>query len=374
MLHIKVVGVNDSKSRQLKENVERAVAICSAGVELYDVEDVNEIISLGIKTIPALIVEDNVISEGVVLTTEEVAEIIMMRVLYNYKLSNIQKILAPIDYSHNADGAFRYAYRLAAYLHAGIVAMHVCDPLAELGRRPSVNTKLSIEEVALADLNKYLKEILANPEALGHDANPQLTTMAMKGNAEMAIIEASHDFDLIVMGTKGLGGPIDRLFGTISTHIARKAYSPVLFVPPGVYFDGFSDILYAADFETTDSLSIQQFLEFAQCLGSQVHFVHVNTSKDDGRFIADTIQRNLKVKYTQFYKNKPFVYESIEDTHFINAINRYAANYGIKLIVFATPHRKGWDILLHQSHTNQMLFDTNIPLLVLHLNEDMRTI
>ncbi len=378
MLNIKIVGVNDSKSRRLKENVAQAVALCGGGIEMWGVDDVNEIISLGVKTIPALIIEDSIISEGVVLTTEQVAEIIIMRVIYSSKLANIQKITIPTDYSHTADTAFCYAYGLAATINASMALLHVCDNFVELGHKPSVNARLSIEEIALSELNGHLKKILSKHEALNHYATkPLLTTVVTKGQPEKAIVEASHNSDLVVMGTTGSSGLIEKLFGSISTHIAQKAYCPVLFVPPNVYFNGLSDILYVANFASPERAMLHQFLSFAQNFNSQTHFLHIKKQGGDQslsaeKITADAVRQELAAQYAQTNPDNPFLYEEVTDDSLIDTINRYRTNHSIKLVVLATTGQKEGDALLHLHHTKKILLHTNTPLLILHVNDDMQ--
>jgi nucleotide-binding universal stress UspA family protein len=67
---------------------------------------------------------------------------------------------------------------------------------------------------------------------LGDDERPSVTVTATSGFPAQELINASHDADLLVIGSRGnLGFPALRL-GATSIKIAHYAGCPVVIVPP----------------------------------------------------------------------------------------------------------------------------------------------
>jgi nucleotide-binding universal stress UspA family protein len=71
-------------------------------------------------------------------------------------------------------------------------------------------------------------------EALGDEAeraNPEVDVRV--GDAGDALVAASRDVDLLVIGTRARGARRAALFGSVSRTVANRAACPVLVIPPG---------------------------------------------------------------------------------------------------------------------------------------------
>jgi small redox-active disulfide protein 2 len=71
-VRIQVLGTGCAKCKQLTANAERAVAELGLAASVEKVEDLREIMRLGVMTTPALAVDGKVRAAGRLLTTDEV--------------------------------------------------------------------------------------------------------------------------------------------------------------------------------------------------------------------------------------------------------------------------------------------------------------
>lgn len=63
---------------------------------------------------------------------------------------------------------------------------------------------------------------------------PQVDRILTMGEPAAALLTASKDADLVVVGSRGLGGFAELLLGSVSHHLAHHATCPLVIIPPGV--------------------------------------------------------------------------------------------------------------------------------------------
>lgn len=141
-------------------------------------------------------------------------------------MSQIRRILCPVDFSEPSRVALRYAATLAGTLGAELEVMHAYQlpvyalPDGALMATPEMTARIS------TDLGKALAE-LAEEEA------PKAKTTLVEGApaAEVARLAKEHEADLVVMGTHGRTGLKHLLIGSVAERVVRTCPVPVLTVP-----------------------------------------------------------------------------------------------------------------------------------------------
>ncbi|MEM8908431.1 MAG: universal stress protein, partial [Bacteroidota bacterium] len=173
--------------------------------------------------------------------------------------------------------------------------------------------------------------------------------------------------EILVMGTTGKGGVLEKLFGSISSMVSQKAHCPVWLVPPQVEFKGLQNLLYASNYQSADSDLMRHIVEFADEFTANIHMVHVEESPWVGEY-----QLN-EVLIEQLFRQKApaleFKMSVIRGSSVWESLYQYAEDHHIDLIVLATRHRKFWENLLHTSITKSMVLNARTPLLVYHLDQ-----
>jgi nucleotide-binding universal stress UspA family protein len=65
----------------------------------------------------------------------------------------------------------------------------------------------------------------------GEFSDVTITTAVMEGSASRNLLDAAKDADLLVVGTRGLGGFAGLLMGSVSHQVVHHAPCPVVIVP-----------------------------------------------------------------------------------------------------------------------------------------------
>ena len=141
----------------------------------------------------------------------------------------ITRILVPVDFSPDADGALEYAAGLAARLGASIEILHVIDD--------SFLTGAWSAELQVPHATEFLKRLRDEAELrLGRlresiaSRGITATVAVQQGPPARTIAAHAADggFDLIAMGTHGRTGLSHVLLGSVAERVVRLAPCPVL--------------------------------------------------------------------------------------------------------------------------------------------------
>jgi nucleotide-binding universal stress UspA family protein len=134
------------------------------------------------------------------------------------------RIVVGVDGSDASLDATRWAYRQAELtgcaLHA-VACWHIPDQYAEL----------VAEEIDWhARAESLLDDALA---AVDQGGSVQITRTSTQGHPSKILTDASEGADLLVVGSRGHGGFVGMLLGSVSVHVSAHAHCPVVVVRHG---------------------------------------------------------------------------------------------------------------------------------------------
>lgn len=139
---------------------------------------------------------------------------------------NIQNILAPVDFSDEADTAVRHAKELALTYGSKITLLHAVEEVIY----PSAYG-MEMADVPGPEVIERVEQSLASMarEEIGYE---HVLVEAVVGYAPSVILDyqEEHDVDLIVISTHGRSGLERLLLGSVTERVARRASVPVFVV------------------------------------------------------------------------------------------------------------------------------------------------
>lgn len=140
--------------------------------------------------------------------------------------AKLKKILVAIDGSEYAKRGFDFATGLASGTGAQLYVIIVVQPIRVIGMRRQVRKSLMsfYEREAHALSTEY--------DAIAKTRGVNVKAIIARGNPAKEILSAASDngVDMIVVGSRGLGGIRGLLLGSVSNAVVQNSKMPVMVV------------------------------------------------------------------------------------------------------------------------------------------------
>ncbi|MGI6091651.1 MAG: universal stress protein [Veillonellaceae bacterium] len=137
---------------------------------------------------------------------------------------NVKSILVAYDGSRQSQKALEWAVDISAKTGAQITTVTVIKP-------PDFSPTGEINEF-MYDAEKYYQPLLDKVKKLGRNNGRDINTILLRGNPAEAIVRyaEANDADLIVTGTRGMGGFKSLVIGSVAQKVVTYAKVPVLVI------------------------------------------------------------------------------------------------------------------------------------------------
>lgn len=381
-VHIKVFGAHDTASIQLIERVQAVLEANGLEGKILEIADPVAIQIHGVETLPALMIEGDLVLQGYLPSVNEISSLMKNKDLFKSKLFHLHTMSVAVDMSEVSANALKFAWNIAHKMDCNLEIIYAMDSIFE-GTVPSASGFLSsYSKTMQSELDTFISSTMhalgiqyvpparfsGEPGQLTETKPPKISSKVIYGAPDIALAEYSKHTDLLVLGATGRGGLSKRLFGSVSIEVSRNAHCPVLFVSKEAQFDSFENLLYASDFDSLNPLSVQQTVSFAKRFDAQIHFVHVGPG---GERDLDLQRERFEASFVESGYSKPFIFSKMVSDDIVGALYEYAFYHRIDLLVFVTHHRAFWDNILHKSVTHEALASSDLPILVIHSDDDL---
>ncbi len=140
-----------------------------------------------------------------------------------------KNLVVGVDGSASSRAALQWAYDVALAQNAELTTLMTWRPVPPppSGSASTYNPEYDdTDQAAVAE--KELLEIIR--DELGDDPAVLIRPKVLAGRAAKALIDASQDADLLVVGSRGIGGFAGMLLGSVSQHVAAHAACTVVVV------------------------------------------------------------------------------------------------------------------------------------------------
>ena len=265
----------------------------------------------------------------------------------------MKTVLIATDFSPASHNASLYGVEFAKAINAKIIlfnAFTVPNP------PPSINLSVSRYDIMM-----QTDKILLDEANLLDPGRTLIEIVCEEGATTDAIISIANEkkVDFIVVGMKGAGKSLKKIFGSTATALAKNTSIPLIIVPEKAKFKKLDIMVFANDAAVLDK-GIPKFItEITQIFKSKLYVVRVI--------------KNKKV----FKLNTPHLLQQTDEAttfeYSVDADISYALNTFIEMnkadMLVMIPHKHLWlKRLFTKSETKDMIFHTHVPLLILSKN------
>ena len=276
----------------------------------------------------------------------------------------MKNILLLTDFSKNSINAVRYALQLFEddicnffLLNTQSPATYISDDLILAGNQSIYNSIVEKTKHKLAKLivklesefenDKFKFEMLVDYDELTEAINQ---------------IKESKSIDLIVMGSNGVTGAKEVVFGSNTINVIRKVIIPTLVVPEGFNYRIPKEILLPLDVK--DSLSGAAFkdvIKFTKRFGKKLHVLRILPNNEDSEE-ASKDEKTIK----SFLADAKLEYHKIINVPMSYAVDNYIQSHPIDLTTLLVQKENLFERFFLGSPTTQISNNIRVPLLIFH--------
>jgi nucleotide-binding universal stress UspA family protein len=364
MLKIQLLGIGCRRSLALRDSVMEALKDFPLDVNLEEVTDIDELMKFDVVAVPSLLINGQVVAENELLSADEIRALLEQHSGMEMQFFSPRRILVPVDFSDTSRSAFRFAQQLAADRNASLTVIHVYHPEFDAANPYMAEPLGAMESLKRELLDKFVDNNRVDDTGGGTATTLEVHREVRIGFAAEEIVRLGREeqFDLIIMGSTGEAGILEKVFGSVSIHVAQRSCCPVIFIPKDVHYRPFDKILYATNFQPCDNEVVPYLGELAKVYQAELHIVHI-AGKNNGRELHAGQYVSLLPKEVR----KLARLETIDTLGSVTeGLNQYVRAENIDLVVLGTQQRGLVDKILHRSVTKRVLINSKLPMMVLH--------
>lgn len=273
------------------------------------------------------------------------------------------KILIPTDFTVQAEYAFLMVKKLEEKTPLDIHFLHVLSvpDTVYLDDRGDVQTCGEIDANYIRKQKDIADRKLANMKTIYGD---DISTHLVLGKLTDAILnfsEANH-FDLIVMGTKGAWGFLEKVSGSETQIIARKSRIPLLSVMCDRSDLNITNILLVHQFSNPVHEDLQLLQKIIGGFKPTIHFLQITAGNIESE--AHLIEANMK-KFAALNNLSNYICHILSDKDVENGVIHFNQMNEMDIICIGTHGKAG---IFHKSATEKLINHLFKPIISFHLN------
>ena len=278
----------------------------------------------------------------------------------------MKTILVPTDFSPNAARAIDYAVQVAKKNNSTLLLVHACDHIDNLGLEagfPKAAYNKQVADEAFASL-EVIRQSIEETEKI------TVKTELYGGPVVDTVLAAAeeHKPDIIIMGTMGITSLRDRIFGTNTSAVIRRAAVPVLAIPLEYDWRLPKCLLLAVNRLDEATGKTQAVFELAAVFGAEVRLV-VFTDEGSAE-VVDFAGDEITIRKAEEELRKKYPALTIHAGHlsgryFEESINEYINVIGADMLAMTTHKRTLLENLFNRSLTRMMSYHAHVPVLAM---------
>jgi nucleotide-binding universal stress UspA family protein len=274
----------------------------------------------------------------------------------------MNRILLPTDFSVNSKNAIEYALQFFNgqscsfyFLNIQKTSEYIMDDIM------SGTPGSSVYQVILKDNEEQLKKFVstfqekyANEE---YEFLPSVDYDILSDSIKQKI--ESEKIDLIVMGTNGVTGASEVLFGSNTLHVIRHVDCPVLAIPEGSAFKKLQSVLFTvSSCKEIKPEGIKPLKHVLDMYDPKLHILEIKTKKDAETHDCATLLNDV-------FSDTKFESHMLKGIPTPFAIDAFVQLINVDMHALFIEKESLLDRFIFGSETAKISYRSNVPLLFL---------
>ena len=274
------------------------------------------------------------------------------------------KFLCPVDFSENSLNAVEFASNMAKKHRASLTLIHVYTEKEfeeilskEHAKEQQLDLKNVVEhaEKMLSRLTEEVNKLQRN-----HQCDYHLTY----GPVESQIVDYTKDneYDLVVMGIKGISDAFERFVGSTTIQIMEKVPCPVVAIPKEAVYQDFRKVVYATDYQEEDKDALKQLISLVMPYQSEISVVHLY-KKDN--LIEEATYQSFVDEINSYFPNEnlKFIHEPAKKGTYL-AIHEYVIHHDVDLLALLHHHQSFIERIISADITQEIAYAATYPVII----------
>ena len=267
----------------------------------------------------------------------------------------MKQIIVPTDFSKGAWNALLYATNLAEAMEIReIVVLN-----SYYAPHSGAATLVSIDRIMQKDSEDGLHMFMNKVKESGLSSKFNFRGKSIHASLVDAVNSEITDYtdNMVVMGSMGETGTIEKMFGSNASEVASKAQCPVVVVPPNASFAPKKNVVLASDYDQISDRNLQ-VLKVIKNTHSSATLQIVHVVKEN-----ESISGPVAMGISQ--DDLPYQVVEIPGNDVGAALDDYMTSSQADLLIMIK-HDSGFvGNLFHKSITKKLALLVHVPLLVL---------
>ena len=276
----------------------------------------------------------------------------------------MENILLLTDFSKTSLNAIFYSLNLFKGNSCSFFLLHVKSSTSYTTDDIMASGNESIYDIIVKDAKGELDSIAQGLKTRFNTEAYEFETIVDYDNLTSAInqVVKAKSIDLIIMGTNGVTGAKEVVFGSNTINVIRQISCPTLVIPEGFAFRRAKEILLPLDVQ--DALSGNSFIDvskFTYRFSQKIHVLRVKPNSENS-----TDEKKDKGHLNYFFKNIDSEYHVVNDIPMPYVVDCYTQTHKIDLLVLLVQEESLLERFFMGSSTTRISNAIRVPLLVFH--------
>lgn len=276
----------------------------------------------------------------------------------------MKHLLLLTDFSKNSKNAIHYTLQLFRdelctfyVLYVKSSTTYISDDLVSAGNQSLYHTLIKKEKSQLTKLVSTLKVDFHNDK---HSFQTIIDYDVFTDSIKQVV--HSKKIDLIVMGTNGVTGVEELIFGSNAINVIRHVNCTTLIIPEGYKYKQPKEFLMPLD--AFDSLHGKSFMELAKFTKKYKILLHVLRINAFGK--SAEVEWSDSDDISEALKGRSFKYHVVNDIPMHFVVDSYLQTNPVDMMALIVQKESLFERLFLGSSTTKISNGLNAPLLILH--------